>query len=175
MTVVRWHVGHVVVVVVLLISALAQAADDCAFDQEHQARVIAAVAKSAPGAVVDVDNRQVTWVTPKKETTVFSYGGCADLGSRVSRSTHKTTPRSQAQVFALAKHLAERFWSGKQVSAGTATDALVTGLSTAAFTVDVNDGRTSFHVRDPGYVQLYVEHEFKDGVDKVTIAWQGNF
>jgi hypothetical protein len=156
-------------------SALAQASDGCTFDQEHQAQVIVAVSKSAPGAVVDVEKRQVTWVTPKKETTVFSYGGCADLGSMVSRSTPRTAPRSQAQVFALAKELAERFWSSKTVAAGSATDALVTGLSTAAFTVDVNDGRTAFNVRDPGYVQLYVEHEFKDGIDKVTIAWQGNF
>ena len=165
--------------VVAILSALAAplllANDDCSFDPAHQVRVLTAIAQSAPGAVLDIDNREVVWRTAGSGVTAFSYGGCADLGSMASHSMPTNTPRTRAQVFAVAKDLAERFWSNEHVTAYSATRALLAGLAAETFEVEQLNGATVYEVRDPGYVVLYVEHAYADGVDRVTIAWQGNF
>lgn len=151
------------------------AEDDCTFDQNHQSTVIASIAKSVPGGTADVEHRLVTWTSKTEGTTTFGYGGCADLGSLVARTTRMTRPRTQEQVFALARELARRFWSNDIVSAGLATGTLLGGIEGSKYTTEKLEGRTTFNVQDPNYVQLYVEHEYKDGFDRVAIAWQGNF
>jgi hypothetical protein len=166
---------NVSVALVLLFSPIVWAGDDCTFDQAHQREVLAVVAEWEPGASVNLDGREVTWMKAEKETTVFGYGGCFDLGSTVTRTTHMAAPRNREQVFALAKDLAERFWSNELVSARRATEALVSGLYGSSFTTQERDGQISFNVSDPSYVELYVEHEYANGVDRVRIAWQGNF
>lgn len=151
------------------------AAEECTFDQNHQATVIESIAKLIPGGSANVPQRLVTWVRETEGTTTFGYGGCADLGSVVTRSTPMAKPRTQEQVFSLARELATRFWSHEIVSARLATQTLISGLDGSKYTTETSEGRTTFAVKDPNYVQLYVEHEYKDGVDRVTIAWQGNF
>lgn len=163
------------IILALFLSPALWAADGCTFDQANQVRVITAVAKFAPHASVDLDNRQVTWTSTSRETTVFSYGGCADLGSTVSRSTPMKTARTREQVFSVAKELAERFWSNEFVRERLATDTLLAGLKESRFTIEKDKQRATFYVRDPNYVELYVEHTYANGTDQVTIAWQGNF
>ncbi len=158
-----------------LLSPTLWAADDCTFDQDNQVKVLTAVAQSEPGASLNLERREVSWGAVGTDLTVFGYGGCADLGSTVSRTTPMKTPRTQEQVFALAKDLAERFWSNKHVAARLATETLLSGLSAERFEIERWDGATTYSVRDPNYVQLYVEHSYSDGADRVTIAWQGNF
>jgi hypothetical protein len=85
------------------------------------------------------------------------------------------TPRTQNQVFALARELALRFWSNDIVSARLATKTLLAGLDGSKYTVEKTNGRTLFSVLSPSYVELYVEHEYKEGIDRVEIGWQGNF
>ena len=142
------------VALVLIFSPMVWAADDCTFDQAHQRQILSVVAKWEPGASINLDGREVTWTKAGKETTVFGYGGCDDLGSTVIRTTYMAAPRTREQVFALAKELAERFWNNKQVSAHLATEALVSGLYGSWFTTEEKDGRISFNVSDPSYVQL---------------------
>ena len=151
------------------------AADDCTFDQNRQATVITSIARLMPGGTANVQERSVTWDGKTEGTTTFAYGGCADLGSVVTRSTHMARPRTQEQVFSLARELAAKFWSNDIVSARLATKTLISGLEGSKYTTAKSDGRTTFAVQDPNYVQLYIEHEYGDGVDRVTIAWQGNF
>jgi hypothetical protein len=137
--------------------------------------VIASVAGLGPGAVVDVAERTVAWTSPANESTVFGYGGCVDIGSTVARSTPMRAPRTREQVFAVARELAKRFWSPDPVGADLAANALIAGLDDSTFAIATQDRRTTYSVADPSYVQLHVEHEFVDGVDRVTIVWQGNF
>jgi len=165
----------IVVVLATLLSPTLWAADDCTFDPDYQVKVLTAVAQSEPGASLDLERREVSWGAVGTDSTVFGYGGCEDLGSTVSRTTQMKAPRTQEQVFALAKDLAERFWSNKHVAASLATEALLSGLSAQRFEIERLNGTTIYSVRDSHYVELYVEHSYMDGVDSVTIAWQGNF
>jgi len=93
----------------------------------------------------------------------------------ITRSTRLAAPRTQEQVFALARELTLRFWSNDIVSAKLASETLLNGLSDSKYTIEKKDGKELFSVSDPAYVQLYVEHEYRDGIDRVEIAWQGNF
>ena len=61
------------------------------------------------------------------------------------------------------------------MSARLATKTLLAGLDDSKYTVEKTNGRTLFSVLSPFYVELYVEHEYKDGIDRVEIRWQGNF
>jgi hypothetical protein len=158
-----------------LLSPALQAADDCTFDQDHQLKVLTAVAQAAPGASLNLEQREVSWGAAGTDSTVFVYGGCVDLGSMVTRTTRMKAPRTQKQVFAVAKDLAERFWSNQYVAEDLATEALVSALSAQRFEIERLNGATSYNIRDPHYVQLYVEHSYSDGADRVTIAWQGNY
>lgn len=138
-------------------------------------KLLSAVAHLEPGAKLDLERREVLWEGPGAEMTIFSYGGCADLGSTVTRSTPMKSPRNREQVFSLAKELAERFWNNKEVRDNTATETLLSGLFEKRFEVEQMNGSTIYSVSDEAYVELYVEHSYADGIDKVTIAWQGNF
>ena len=158
-----------------LVSLASDAADDCTFDPRHQANVITSIAARFPGGTANVRDRLVTWTNHAEGTTTFAYGGCYDLGSEVSRATRLAAPRTLSQVFALARELATKFWSNDIVSARRATKTLLAGLSKSKYTIEKINGAELFSVSDPGYVELYVEHEYKDGIDRVAIAWQGNF
>jgi hypothetical protein len=151
------------------------AAEDCTFDQANQATVIAAVAKANPGGTKDAAKRRATWANKSDGTTTFMYGGCVDFGSVVTRSTAMTRARSKEQVFALARQLAKQFWNNDIVAANAASDALMSGINSGKYIAEPQAEGTTYSVDNEGYVQLYVRHEFKDGIDRVTIAWQGNF
>jgi hypothetical protein len=164
-----------VVPLLCCVSLVSGIADDCTFDQNHQATVIAAIAARFPDGSANATDHLVTWTSPTEGTTTFGYGGCADLGSVITRSTRLAAPRSQDQVFALARELTMKFWSNDIVSARLATETLLAGLSASKYTTEKADGKLVYSVSDPNYVQLYVEHEYKNGIDRVVIAWQGNF
>lgn len=166
---------NAVALLALLLSSSLWAADECTFDQENQLAVLAAIAKQNPGAKTYPEKRQVVWVRPGEGTTTFGYGGCADLGSVVTRSTPLPVARTQEQVFSLARDLATRLWSNKEVSERLATETLTNALQGGRFSVETVEGKKLFQVNDPNFVQLYVEHEYKDGVDTIAIGWQGNF
>jgi hypothetical protein len=166
---------HAVALLAFLISSSLWAADECTFDQENQLAVLAAIAKQNPGAKSYPEKRQVVWVRPGEGTTTFGYGGCADLGSVVTRSMPLSAARTQEKVFSLARDLATQFWSNKEVSERLATETLVKALQSGRFYVETVEGKKLFQVNDPNFVQLYVEHEYKDGVDTIAIGWQGNF
>jgi hypothetical protein len=93
----------------------------------------------------------------------------------VTHSMPLETPRTQNQVFALARELALRFWSNDIVSAWLATKTLLDGIDGSKYTVEKTNRRTLFSVPSHSYVELYVEHEYIDGIDRVEIGWQGNF
>jgi hypothetical protein len=165
----------IVFILATLLSPTLWAADDCTFDQDYQVKVLTAVAQSEPGASLDLERREVSWGAVRTDSTVFGYGGCDDLGSTVSCTTPMKAPRTQEQVFALTKDLAERFWSNKHVGARLATEALLSGLSAQRFEIELLNGTTVYSIRDSHYVELYVENSYSDGADRVTIAWQGSF
>jgi hypothetical protein len=154
---------------------LCSAGEDCTFDEAHQAKVINSIAARFSGGAPNVPDRMVTWTSVTEGTTTLSYGGCYDLGSMITRSTPLTNPRTQNQVFALARELALMFWSNDIVSARLATKTLLAGLDGATYIVEETNGRILFSVLSSSYVELHVEHEYKDGIDRVEISWQGNF
>ena len=158
-----------------LLPLICGADEDCTFDETHQATVIASIAARFSGGTPNVSDRLVTWTSATEGTTTFRYGGCYDLGSVITRSTPLATRRTQNQVFALARELALRFWSNDIVSANRATETLLAGLDGTKYTVEKRNGRMLFSVLSPSYVELYVEHEYKDGIDRVEIGWQGHF
>jgi hypothetical protein len=158
-----------------LLPLLCGAGADCTFDETHQATVITSIAARFSGGTPNVPDRLVTWTSVTEGTTTFSYGGCYDLGSVITRTAPLTTPRTQNQVFALARELALKFWSNDIVSARLATETLLAGLDGSKYTVEKTNGRALFSVPSPYYVELYVAHEYKEGIDRVEIGWQGNF
>jgi hypothetical protein len=158
-----------------LLPLLCGAGEDCTFDETHQATVVTSIATHFSGGTPNVPDRLVTWASATDGTTTFSYGGCYDLGSMVTHSIPLETPRTQNQVFALARELALRFWSNDIVSAWLATETLLDGIDGSKYTVEKTNGRTLFSVPSHSYVELYVEHEYIDGIDRVEIGWQGNF
>jgi hypothetical protein len=164
-----------VVTFLCLLPFICSAAEDCTFDQTHQAMVITSIAALFSGGTPNVPDRLVTWNSTTEGTTTFAYGGCYDLGSVITRSTPLATARTQKQVFALARELTLRFWSNDIVSARRATKTLLAGIDGSKYTVEKMNGRTVFSVPSTAYVELYVEHEYKDGIDRVEIGWQGNF
>lgn len=164
-----------VVPILGLLPLLCGAGEECTFDEAHQATVITSIAARFSGGTPSVPDRLVTWTSVTEGTTTFSYGGCYDLGSVITRSTPFSTRRTQNQVFALARELALRFWSNDIVSARQASKALQAGLDGSKYNIEKTNGRTLFSVLSPSYVELYVEHEYKDGIDRVEIGWQGNF
>jgi hypothetical protein len=166
---------NAIALLALCFSSALWAADECTLDHDNQLAVLAAIAKQNPGAKTYPERRQVVWVRPGEGTTTFGYGGCADLGSVVTLSTSLPAARTQEQVFSLACDLATRFWSNKEVSERLATETLEKALQSGRFSTATVEKRKLFQVNDPNFVQLYVEHEYKDGVDTVAIGWQGNF
>lgn len=166
-------------IIAFLISALLSpvlwAFGDCSFDQQNQMAVLKTIAQSNPGAKLNLKRHKVSWGDTDSEMTIFTFGGCEDLGSTVSRTNPMKSPRTREQVFSLARELAMRFWSNKEVGAGSATDALLAGLSAKRFQVDKMNDSTMYSVSNEAYVELYVAHAYADGIDTVTIVWQGNF
>jgi hypothetical protein len=161
---------------IVIISPLRAADDsDCTFDVPSQVRVVAALASVSPPGKIDSSKHLITWTDPVEGTTTFSYGGCFDLGSEVTRSTPRKNPRTQEQVFALARELATRFWGNNLISQPLAAETLARALDKAAFSVESAGGRTLFRLEDPAYVEFYIEHVYKAGVDRVVVSWQGNF
>ena len=158
-----------------LLPLLCGAGEDCTFDETHQTAVIKSIATHFPGGTPNVQDSLVTWTGATEGTTTFSYGGCYDLGSTITRSTPLATPRTRDQVFELVREMALRFWSNDIVSARQATETLLNGIDGSEYTVEKMNGKILITVLSPSYVQLYVEHEYKDGIDSVEIGWQGNF
>ena len=163
------------VALLLCMALAAAAADECTFDQDHQVNVITSIAARFPGGSVNTGERQVTWESPAEGTTLFSYGGCYDLGSMITRSTQLAAPRTEDQIFELARELSVRFWSNEIVSERRAAEALLAGLRASKYTTEESNGKMFYSISDPGYVELCIEHEYRDGIDHVVIAWQGNF
>jgi hypothetical protein len=150
-------------------------AGDCPYDQVHQTKVVEAIAKAIPGGTTDDARRQLTWTDPSVGTTTFGFGGCADFGSRVTRSTPTDAPRTREQVFAVARELATRYWDNDIVAARAASRALVSGLASGMFIVQADEHGEMILVQEPGYIQIYLQHGYENGTDRVTIGWQAAF
>jgi len=159
----------------MLLLIMPLAADECTFDRAHQVEIIQNAATQYPGGITELDELRVTWQGPGGRTTIFRYGGCDDLGSVVSQADKMDTPRSQVQIFELARELAKRYWCDEIIGDSFAQDVLVTSLEKSEYSVEQEDRRTFFHIHHHAFVELYVEHEFDSGEDRVSIAWQGNW
>jgi hypothetical protein len=142
----------------------------CTLDAAHQDAVISEAAALLPDGTIDHDKRQVTW-NSTDGTTTFAYGGCVDLGSVITHATWLPKPRTETQVFELARELAVRLWSNPAVSARSATNALLRGLH-GRVEPEQHDGKTIYNVKDPLYSQLFITHEYQGGEDRVTLGWQ---
>jgi hypothetical protein len=142
----------------------------CTLDTAHQDAVVSEAAALLPDGAIDHDKRQVTW-NSVDGTTTFAYGGCVDLGSVITRATRLPKPRTQSQVFELARELAVRLWSNPAVGARSATNALLRGLH-GQIDPQQQAGKTIYNVKDPLYSELYISHEFQDGEDRVILGWQ---
>lgn len=166
----------IIAAIVIIFHTSYVAADECVFDQEDQPRIINAIAKMYPGGVIDYENRQVSWSDPVDGITIFVYGGCQHLGSEVSLESTRTNARTQEQVFTLARKLSQRFWNNGVVPASRiATEALQKALNQHEYTVIQVEGMTVYSIQENVYSQLVIEHEYKNGIDRVSISWVGNF
>jgi len=103
-------------------------AQECTFDQEHQAQVIQSVLQAFPGG--SRSNEDVlTWERPGSARETFSYGGCFDLGSVISNSVTVEVPRSRDSVMQTVIALAEKFWSREFIGSSSATVALASAIA----------------------------------------------
>ena len=146
-------------------------AQECTFDQDHQAQVIQSVLRAFPGASRSTED-VLTWELPDSARETFSYGGCFDLGSVISNSITVEVPRSRESVMQIAMVLAERFWSREFIGSSSATVALALSIARDEFTLEPVDGGEIYQVPDPTYVQLYIDHRFQHGRDTVTVVYQ---
>ena len=168
--------NRIIVAFAFILHTSLLAADECVFNQEDQPRIIDAIAKMYPGGKIDHEKRQVRWSDPVDGITTFVYGGCQHLGSEVSQGSPLPKARTQEQIFTLARKLSQRFWINAVVpSSRIATEALERALKQSEYTVIKVEGRTVFSIQEQVYTQLFIEHEYNDGVDRVSISWVGNF
>ena len=144
---------------------------DCTFDQAHQVEVMRAIAARTRGARFDAAENKV--LVDGSRPVEFRYGGCVDFGSVVTQTTQRSKPRAPRAVLAQAVQLAKSFWDNDIVRANDAARALRQGLRNKAYTLDTQDGSTTWVIDAPSHLQLSVTHEHRDGIDRVTIAWQG--
>jgi hypothetical protein len=161
------------VVSLLLTPALAPAAGNCTFDQETQKQKLAQVAALIPGGTVEQKGFEAHWRSAASGDTVLRFGGCVDLGSSVERKTPATKPRTREEVIRVALELAETFWSNDVLPTRTPARFLIGEIKAARFKEEQGEGTMFYHVTDPDSQQLFVAHEFADGLDRVSIHWQG--
>ena len=147
-------------------------AQECTFDQEHQAQVIQNVFQAFPGASRSTED-VLTWELSDSARETFSYGGCFDFGSVISNSTNVEIPRSRESVMQIAMVLAEKFWGREFIGSSSATVALASAVARDEFKFEPVDGGEIYHVPDPMYVQFYIEHRFQHGTDTVAVVYQG--
>jgi hypothetical protein len=99
------------------------------------------------------------------ETICLGEGAIVLVPNRTDLDLHRRTIAQGLQI-PLGHH------NGHGVGISGYPDA---GLAGQRFEIEHWNGTTTYSIRDPHYVELYVEHSYSDGADRVTIAWQGNF
>lgn len=156
----------------LTLLAAEPAPEACTYDQDAQIQVLADLAKRVPGARMDARQKQLSWTGPAGDTR-YSYGGCHDLGTRLTRTTAMATARTEAQVFELAKTLSADYLSANANSAG-AVAALLGALTESRYTRHTEGDTTTYRVDHPEYIELSLTHRYAEGVDRVEIHWYIN-
>lgn len=164
--------GGLALAMFLSIAPCLHGAETCAFSQEREQAVLQNVAARYPGGVLVRENREVTWALPDGGSTTFGYGGCEHLGSLAFRSIRAPVALGEEEVIGAARELAEQFWNAQILGDSLALDTLVSGLDRKDFIVELSRGKTFINVRDPAFVELYIEHSYENGFDSVGIVWQ---
>jgi hypothetical protein len=149
------------------------AAADCTFDQDAQRSMLAQVTKLVVGATMDLKAGEVNWRAPDGGKVVLRFGGCSDLGSSVERTNPAAKARTREEISRVAIELAERFWMNDILPTEAAARVLIDALRSGGIREEQGEGTKFFHVNDPHSLQLFVAHEFADGIDRVSIHWQG--
>ena len=147
------------------------ASEDCSFDQDHQVEVVRNLSARYPGGTLDVPAHQVTWPLIGGGSVIFEFGGCAHLGSVITRSDPLAKKRTRKQVLSIARNLARKYWHWDNLVVQT----MVTNLDRSSFTTETVEGKTIYRIHDPTYAEFYIEHEYKDGTDRISVAWMGNY
>lgn len=149
--------------------------EDCSFSQEGQLEALRNVGSRYPGGKTDVKERVITWVSENGTKTVFSYGGCADLGSEISVTSKMKTPRSRQAVLATALALGERFWTKNLIYEPLALPMLKEGIRRNRFAIEKINGSTLFNIQHgEAFAEFYIEHTYKEGLDTVSVVWGEN-
>lgn len=157
--------------VLLLISSRVMAEVECSFDVEHQKSIVKQAATKIPNGKVGSDPTEAIWEYQNGRRISFSYGGCADLGSTVTLSEPMKIARATEAVLARALELAEIFWASEIVGDSMALDAIREGLRGSTLPSTANPDEV-LEISGPGFVQLYVAHNYEGGVDVVEIGYQ---
>lgn len=158
-----------------LTSKTVVAADDCVFDQENQKIVIATIAKTHPYGKINFKNRIITWNNKKEGTTIFSYGGCAHLGSSIINTQKLVKQRTREQIFSTLKILVNRFWNNDDVPAQMAVTTIFSALENSSYSVEKINRKTFYRINDVEFGDVIISHEYKNGIDNIEISWIGNF
>lgn len=153
----------------LLVCTPFAVAGECTYDQENQLQVLSKIAARQPGGHLDEGQRRITWSRPSGGILTYGYGGCTHLGSEVTLSDPRPTPRTESQIFALAMDLASQYWDKLDAA------ALRRELQGKRFQRDEVEGRVYYHIAREYYSEFFVAHEFAGGIDRVTIFWNRNF
>ncbi|MHB8772760.1 MAG: hypothetical protein ACYC7J_17335 [Syntrophales bacterium] len=157
------------VILALSISNGSIAAETCTYDQDDQIRVLRDMAGRYAGGTLDEAGRRIVWPLAAGGSLTYEYGGCTHLGSFVTRRERLPAARGETQVLAVAVELAAKYWEKPD------REDLVSGLTESRFTAEEMNGKTFYHVRREFYSAFYVEHEYRNGIDRVAIAWSRNF
>jgi len=158
--------------VFLLMSSTALADDSCTFDRQHQIDVIKVAVARIPGGKVSVDPTIARWKYAGGGKVVFSYGGCADLGSSVTLSEPRKTAKSKEAILASALELAKTYWTPEIVGDPMALEAVTNGIEAATQAGSPINWETGLELTASGFVELYVSHKYAKGVDVVSINYQ---
>lgn len=141
-------------------------AEDCTFNQDHQIEVLRDAAKLHGGGEVRDNDHQVIWKPGEGSTDTFSYGGCADLGGSVSRSTPRSQARSRDETLTLARALVLRY--APEMTVATVLKQL--DLENAKSTP--TEAGERFDLTAPELAELTIEHRYAEGTDQVSVLWQ---
>lgn len=149
--------------------------NDCTLSLEHQLKILRNVGSRYPGGKKDVKKREITWFSENGDKTVFAYGGCEDEGSVISVTSKMKTPRTQRAVLSTALALAERFWTRELIGNSLELEVLKESIQRNRLIKEESNGETVFNIRHEAFVEFYIKHTYKDGLDTVSVAWQGNW
>jgi hypothetical protein len=157
--------GRILAAHILLLQITA--ANACTYDQDAQHEALMAMASSIPSPVWTPSRDGFRWSEGGHAFSV-SYGGCHDLGLRVSVEWPADELPDEEELLRTAEAHAARFWSPTELA------LLRRAIEAREWTHESGPNGEYYVFHVPDY-SVYVHAERLGGASKVSAGWSRNF